>query len=83
MDHNMELAIVAQILSNQAMIIELNKLIMTAICGEENDVYKKYYAQLDNVSKWISDMVTMLLNMTDRNSWELMSCFCKHDGDVK
>lgn len=72
MNHNMELAIVAQILSNQATIIELNKLIMTAIYGEENDVYKKYYAQLDNVSKWISDMVTMLLNMTDKN-----------DGDVK
>lgn len=71
MDHNTELAVVAQILSNQATIIELNKLIMTAIYGEKNDVYKKYYAQLDNVSKWTSDMVTMLLNMTDKNNGDV------------
>lgn len=71
MNHNTELAVVAQILSNQATIIELNKLIMTAICGEKNDVYKKYYAKLDNVSKWTSDMVTMLLNMTDKNNGDV------------
>lgn len=71
MNHNTELAVVAQILSNQATIIELNKLIMTAIYGKKNDVYKKYYAQLDNVSKWTSDMVTMLLNMTDKNNGDV------------
>lgn len=71
MNHNTELAVVAQILSNQATIIELNKLIMTAIYGEKNDVYKKYYAQLDNVSKCTSDMAIMLLNMTDKNNGDI------------
>ena len=71
MNHNTELAVVSQILSNQATIIELNKLIMTAICGEKNDVYKEYYAQLDNVSKCTSDMAIMLLNMTDKNNGDV------------
>ena len=71
MNHNTELAVVAQILNNQATIIELNKLIMTAIWGEKNDVYKKYYAQLDNVSKCTSEMAIMLLNMTDKNNGDV------------
>ena len=71
MNHNTELAVVAQILSNQATIIELNKLIMTAICGEKNDVYKKYYAQLDNVSKCTSELSIVLINMTDKNNWDI------------
>ena len=66
MDSNMELVVTAQILSNQATIIELNKSIMMAICGEEKDVYKKYYEQLDNVSNITSDMVSTLLNATDK-----------------
>lgn len=66
MDSNMDLVVTAQILSNQATIIELNKSIMMAICGEEKDVYKKYYEQLDNVSNITSDMVSMLLNATDK-----------------
>lgn len=66
MDHNMGLVVTSQILSNQATIIELNKIIMTAICGEEKDVYKKYYEQLDRASKTTTDMASTLLNMIDK-----------------
>ena len=71
MNHNMELVVVAQILSNQATIIELNKVIMTAIYGKEKDIYKKYYEQLDRASKMTSDMASTLLNMTDKNNGDV------------
>lgn len=66
MGHNMELVVTSQILSNQATIIELNKVLMTAICWEEKDVYKKYYEQLDRASKMTTDMASTLLNMIDK-----------------